>query len=438
MALQDLTPQLRTRLSRMERAVGWFVLLATALLVVGFVYYAYNTARRKGWFLTKVPYFTFTDRATGLKVGDPVMLMGFEVGQITRIDAQPPEDFYFDVYVEFEIKEPHYGYLWTVGSRAKVGTADFLGKRVVEVTKGTGGYPTYIFNPIRELTLPQAGSMAQIENWQLAQDIYIESTNGQQQLVLPAFVPLVQTNLQRLAEVGWTQFVALDKREQRKKPTAVWDDKKGSYVKFIPKADPAANVKANLYWLPSDESPAVTERLESLVDQVARALPNFFALTNQIGQVLANSTELTSNLNALALEVRPAATNLVHLSAQLREPGSLGEWMLGTNAYPQISATLDSAHTFINRADTNLVELAENLARSLDNLADITSNLSAQVQANTNILTSISKAVVDADDLVQGLKRHWLLRSAFRTRSTNAPPAAPSISTPRGKEQSPR
>ena len=133
MALQDLTPQLRTRLSRMERAVGWFVLLATALLAFGFVYYAYSTAKRKGWFLTKVPYFTFTDRATGLKVGDPVMLMGFEVGQITRIDAQPPEDFYFDVYVEFEINEPHYGYLWTLGSRAKVLSADFLGKRVVEV-----------------------------------------------------------------------------------------------------------------------------------------------------------------------------------------------------------------------------------------------------------------------------------------------------------------
>ena len=39
MALQDLTPQLRTRLSRMERAVGWFVALAMALLVFGFVYY---------------------------------------------------------------------------------------------------------------------------------------------------------------------------------------------------------------------------------------------------------------------------------------------------------------------------------------------------------------------------------------------------------------
>ena len=124
MALQDLTPQLRTRLSRMERAVGWFVLIAVALLTVGLGYYLYNTAERKGWFKTKAPYFTFTERATGLKVGDPVQLMGFGVGQITRIDAQPPYDPY-NVYLEFEIKAPYFGYLWTEGSRAKVATAKY-------------------------------------------------------------------------------------------------------------------------------------------------------------------------------------------------------------------------------------------------------------------------------------------------------------------------
>src|SRR5512143_3596847 len=138
MALQDLTPQLRKRLSRMERAVGWFVALAMALLVFGFAYFVYHTAARKGWFLTKAPYYTFTDRATGLKVGDPVMLMGLTVGQITRMEPMPPEEFQHNIYVEFEIVAPNYGYLWTQGSRAKITPADLLGNRVLEVTKGTG------------------------------------------------------------------------------------------------------------------------------------------------------------------------------------------------------------------------------------------------------------------------------------------------------------
>src|SRR5205814_1474165 len=90
MALQDLTPQLRTRLGRMERAVGIFVGLAAVLLLSGFFYYLYHTAVRKGWFLTKVTYFTFVDNATGLKVGDPVKLMGFDAGEITKILAGGP------------------------------------------------------------------------------------------------------------------------------------------------------------------------------------------------------------------------------------------------------------------------------------------------------------------------------------------------------------
>jgi len=108
MALQDLTPQLRTRLSRMERAVGWFVVLAMALLVFGFAYYAYHTAQRKGWFLTKAPYYTYTASASGVKVGDPVMLMGLVVGQITDMEPMPPDYFKYNIYVEFEIKAPYY------------------------------------------------------------------------------------------------------------------------------------------------------------------------------------------------------------------------------------------------------------------------------------------------------------------------------------------
>ena len=79
MPLQDLTPQLRTRLNKMERAVGWFVFLATALLLFGFGYYIYHTAERKGWFKIKAPFRVFVKSSAGLNVGDPVYMMGFPV-----------------------------------------------------------------------------------------------------------------------------------------------------------------------------------------------------------------------------------------------------------------------------------------------------------------------------------------------------------------------
>src|ERR1035437_4421745 len=216
MALQDLTPQLRTRLSRMERAVGWFVTLAMALLVFGFVYYVYNTAERKGWFLTKAPYYTYADRATGLKIGNPVMMMGLTVGQITRMEPMPPEEFHHNICVDFQIKDPYYGYLWTEGSRAKFTPADLLGKRVLEVTKGTGGYPTYVFYPLREVSIAEAQGLPDSSNWLLGQEVWDQTGTN---LVAKAKAPL--TNLTAIAATGCTNLVIMNPSEQRKLMTEI-------------------------------------------------------------------------------------------------------------------------------------------------------------------------------------------------------------------------
>ncbi len=412
--------------------MGWFVVLATLLLVVGFGYYLRNTAKRKGWFKTRVSYFTMLDRATGLRVGDPVMLMGFEVGQITDVQPQPPEDFQFNVYVEFEIREPNYGYIWTEGSKAKVTSTDLLGKRVLEVTKGTGGHATYVFNPVSELTLGEATTLSNPGRWLVAGDFYEHDTN----LVLKAGTPLDQNVLTILRRLGREKFSILDTNTLHKAPTGVWNDYQGGYVKFTPRSP---TQKPNLYWLYSEETPAVTEQVDKIIAQVREALPNILGLTNQLSAMLVHGTSMASNLNDMAQAARPVATNLTAISMKLREPGSIGEWMLGVAGQRQLQATIENTYTTITNAnmaitntDANLTELLDNLGRSLNSLANITSNLNSQVQSNTNILSSISKAVTDADDLVQGLKRHWLLRSAFKTKpppATNAPPPLQKLKT---------
>ena len=128
MALQDLTPQLRTRLSRMERAVGWFVLLATVLLLFGFGYYIYKTAESKGWFKVKSALLhVYADSAEGVNVGDKVKLMGYNVGQITKIETMPAwgSGSEHNIEIEFYVEEPYYGYVWTAGSRAKLQQSGF-------------------------------------------------------------------------------------------------------------------------------------------------------------------------------------------------------------------------------------------------------------------------------------------------------------------------
>ncbi len=392
MALQDLTPQLRTRLSRMERAVGWFVALAGVLLVIGFAYYIQNTAKRRGWFTPKYIYSTSLNSAAGLKVGDPVKLMGDDVGQITRIELNNPSDWY-GLTVYFNIRSPKQGYIWS-DSQVKVGS-DFLGSRFLEVMKGIEGVPTADETTNKIVT----GILLRTELEKLQKEIeqqILDDTNS----VDAAVAKFDPEEFRRLIMAQSNKLVKKDRQR---------------YYGGL----------QEIYWLAPLESPALNERLDELVKQIEKALPNILVLTNQIAATLSNSVMLTSNLNLLATTAQPAASNLASISAQLRGQGALGEWALGTDGRQKLMTTLDTANNTLAHTDTNLTALAENLAVTLDNLAGITSNLHAQVTANTNMLGDISDAVIHADELVQGLKKHWLLKSAFREKKPVAKPGKP-------------
>jgi hypothetical protein len=317
MAIQDLTPQLRTRLQRVEKIVGAFVLLAILALVVGFGFYLHHLAEQKGWFIQKCPYFTFVKSAEGLKVGDPVVLMGFSVGNITTITAQSPEQH--RVFVGFEVRSPYYGYIWS-DSKVRIGAAGFLGSRQLEITAGVAG----------EATVYEVGG--------------------------------------RISE--------LRMHSGRHKP--IREVKKGVLLE-------------------PDEEPSLSDEAQALVGEIKQALPG---ILSQVSVVLTNTAQLTANANEIA-------TNMVVVTANLRNPnGSLGEWILT----PEMQTNLNA----------NLVSLDN----TLQNLAAITSNLNTQVQTNNTMLTRVNTLVADTDNLVQGLKKHWLLRGVFQKMNsqTNAVP----------------
>ena len=418
MALQDLTPQLRTRLSRMERAVGWFVFLATALLLFGFGYYIYHTAERKGWFKIKAPFFTYLHSSAGLNVKDPVYMMGFQVGEITRVHPMPPRDRH-EVEVDFEIVDPYFHYLWTDGSYLKVNAADFLGKRQIEVTRGTNGYALVVTQPVFVKTVDELKQLVANEpgQWQLSQEV----RNANSNLVFNAYAVLNESNLQVMAGMNLesNSLYAYNNKEKDKHSIAAsWDGRYHRYKIFRPGDETA--------WIRAVETPPISDQLQAMVLQVQTALPNVLALTNKIAAVLDNAATATSNLNVTLVETRPMITNFTAVSAQLREPGGPLVWALGTNGNEQLQGSLTNVNALLGHTDTNVAAL-------LINLANITSNLNAQVQANSNILSSVSKIVVDTDDFVQGLKRHWLLRSALKSENaaakTNAPP--PDLRSPR-------
>lgn len=404
MALQDLTPQLRTRLSRLERVVGIFVVLATGLLLAGLAYYVYSTAERKGWFKQKLPYFTYVRSGTGLQVGDPVRLMGFTAGQIIEIEAMPPyQDQFGDVFVRFEILEPYYGYIWE-DSVARVEPANFLGGRYIEVTKGTNSAPTYTFFPFEDLPLSELRGRSPT-NLVFSQEVWSDAITN---YVVRPFHPVTTERINRLEELSLTTIQIGDKGRETSHPAGIWDEKTGKYAKI-------EGSREKGYWVHVDETPAVTERLQKIANQVEAALPNFLGLTNTLVRVLTNAESVVRHTDELLVSAKPVVTNFAKISENLSGPkGTLGDWIIPTNVNTQLTMTLASANTNVNL-------LSSNLLVTLDNVANLTSNLNAQVQANGLILSQISQLIVNADEMVQGLKRHWLLRGPFGSQ-TNAPP----------------
>jgi ABC-type transporter Mla subunit MlaD len=423
MPLQDLTPQLRTRLNKMERAVGGFVFLAAALLLFGFGCYLYNKAQSNGWFLVKARFFTYTDSASGLKIGDPVTLMGFKVGQISGITAMPPRTRY-NVRIEFYVNqvnqngEPYFGYVWNEGSVVKVNASDFLGSRSLEITRGTNGYGVYSTRSLETLSLEKAQTLADPGKWRLAENIYDENSN----LVLHAYVSLAESNVTRMIELKHEPVLAFHMPADRHHIVAIWNNSLQRYQDY----DYRDGDETNAYRLRAAESPAVTDQLQAMITQAQNALPGILSLTNQIAAALDNANATlgnaalaTSNLNVMIVSAQPLLTNFALISDQLRAPGGLALWALGADSQLQLANALTNANSLMANADTNLLQLTAGIGQTLDNLANITSNLNAQVQSNSNLLGGLSKTVTDADDFVQGLKRHWLLRSAFKTEETN-------------------
>ena len=348
MALQDLTPQLRTRLNRMERAVGWFVFVATALLVVGFGYYIYKTAESKGWFKIKAKYFIFTETAAGLNVADPVYFRGKAAGRILDIQPMPARGpgSEYNVYVEFEVAEPNIGYIWTEGSVVKVAAADFLGKRQLEITRGTNGYSTYITRPLSYMPVDEIKSSPNLDKLHLGGEIQ-NGTN-----IIKAWTRFTPELFQTIsAGTNGPDLWVIDTSVDQKYLTAIW------------------NSKEHHYELPDYKT--------SLLSVLRRTAPRYrsppsLGLANR-GCPAEHSSKIDEfSFPGRAFEQRavdfeplmwsrkspPTVSNLAIMSEHLSGPkGSLGEWLLPTNINEQLAATLLNANVTLTNTDTNLENL---------------------------------------------------------------------------------
>jgi ABC-type transporter Mla subunit MlaD len=354
MALQDLTPQLRTRLGRVERLVGLFLLVTLVVLLVAVAYYIRHTAKQRGWFTVKVPYWTMVADATGLRVGSPVVMMGFSVGEITKVEPTDLTEWHrennYNVFVGFEMRHPYHGYVWT-DSRVKLGAGDFLGARSLEVVRGSTGNVTVV------------------------------TKDGQPARVLSdkyAWKP-VETNF---------SYVTL--KEEPKGYYLVADQEKPLPVRLTEIANQV-----------NDALPGVL----SMTNQVNIALGNLTNITAQLAATIPKIDGAIADARSLIGDLRPA----------LQKPGGLGELLVPTNLNTQLTLTLSNLNpgsgplaTTLSNVNQRLFDIGITLTNVNQQLGQNT-NLVADANQLTRDVGSLASSVETL------LRKHWLFRSAFKT-----------------------
>ena len=178
----------------------------------------------------------------------------------------------------------YFRYLWTGGSYLKVNAADFLGKRQLEVTRGTNGYALVVTQPVFVKTVDELKQLVNEEpgQWQLSQVV----TDANSNLVFGAYTVLDESNLQVIAGMNLpsNSVYAYNNLEKDKHSIVASWDGRGRYphYKIFQPGDDTA-------WIRAVETPPISDQLQAMVLQVQTAVPNILALTNKIAAVLDNA-----------------------------------------------------------------------------------------------------------------------------------------------------
>lgn len=365
MALQDLTPQLRTRLGRVERLVGLFLLVTVLLMLAGLAYYVQHTAKDRGWFVEKFPYYSYLAEATGIKVGTPVTMMGFKVGEVTYIEQGQLDSWFLDnhlnVFIGMKVRHKYEGYVWT-DSRLLVGAGDLLGARTLEITRGSKGEATVKREP--------DGTPLMLS------DDFVWKPSITNRTYLP---------MDQVGKGFWLQAEESQPLQQRL----------AGIAKTINEALP---------------------QVFGLTNQIASTLSNLTSVTAQLNATMPRLDTAVANMNGLMTDLRPA----------LQSPGGIGDLLVPTNLSSQLTLTLSNLNPGSGPIALTLSNLNGRMADVGVALSNVNLQLgqNTNLLADANQLT---RSVGSLAEVIQTmLKNHWLFRSAFKTVKTNAPAEPPS------------
>ena len=145
MARVNLKKQLR---------IGTFIVSALAVMIV----FVFTLGGDTALFEKKIKYHVYFKSTSGLYEGDPVLLTGVEVGNVSHIGfSEDPEEK--RIYVELAVSESIQDRI-RQDSRARIGSASIVYGKIVELTMGSNELPKIL--PGGELTANESGVFGDI------------------------------------------------------------------------------------------------------------------------------------------------------------------------------------------------------------------------------------------------------------------------------------
>ncbi len=362
--MHDLTPQIRTRLRRVEWLVLAFLIGSGLLFLAAIGWWIKTTGDERGWFVVEVPYYTYLENAGAIHEGTPVKMMGFTIGKVDSVTTAEDNAYNrwmkWNVYVHYLVREPYYGYIHTDSICRLGGTGiDLLGGSWLELTRAEGlGIPTVV------------------------------SSNA---------TPAV-----------------LNEQFAYKPPTAERTNKFLTYHPF--------KRRDNGYFIATTNTVSLMDQAEQVAAMVRDALPG---LTNELAGILFDIHGITAQLRP-ALS-KPGGigdlaipTNLMRgLEITLNDLHRTEE-----NLQP-VMTNASGALVTAQELSRELKPLFIQVQGAVSNVQSLVASLESQV-TSTNLVGNVSrladKAALLADTTDTLMRRHWLFRSAFKT---NEPVSVP-------------
>ena len=346
--------QMYFRVRHFDRYVGMLVITAVVLAIIAVVF----VARGQKWFAKRAEYKVVFNNGHGLKPGTPVTISGMEVGNVKSLQLTAQSQ----VVMTVNVLQKYKPYI-RQDSEATIISA-LLGGKTLEITAGSPDQPL----------LPE-GSVLPSEEPKEITDIVKDID--------------IKTPLKKLEEA----------LENVRTITARINDPQGELFTTLKNVEfvtaQLKNGEGNLGAILQDKN--IHRGISDSIASVRRSL-------SQVEEATRNVNTVSRNLPGVMGEVDRAVKEVPPILQQVKD---------ATSGLSSILEDVKKTTVQAPAIAEDLKEITQGGKGVVQDVKGITGDIQKSTPGIPDFLATTQETVEDADQLILGLKNHWLLRGSM-------------------------